>query len=105
MGKKGYNAGAQLLLFMTAPSKYGLSSPVGIEQGRFHVTHNPKGNSTVVNEQSNIGLFRNVPEAASMAGRPLTKSQLKITASERGPVQLSEFVSMVQNLMLMPRIR
>ena len=105
VGGKNYTAGRQLLLFLTAPSRYGLSSPVGIEQGRFHVSRNPRGNPIVVNEQSNIGLFRNVAEAAHMAGRPLTESQLRITSSEKGPVQLNEFVSMVQNLMRMPRIR
>ncbi len=105
MGKKAYRVGQELLLFLTAPSKWGLSSPIGIEQGRFHVTHNPQGSPLVVNEQSNIGLFRNVAQAARMAGRPLTESQLRIASSEKGPVPLNEFVSIVQNLMLMPRIQ
>jgi hypothetical protein len=105
MGRKVYRSGQELLLFLTAPSKLGLSSPVGIEQGRFHVTHNPREDPLVVNEQSNIGLFKNVAQSASLAGRPLTESQLRIASSEKGPVPLNEFVSIVQNLMLMPRIR
>jgi hypothetical protein len=105
VGGKRYTPGQQLLLFLTAPSKYGLSSPVGIEQGRFHITRYPGSSPTIINEQSNIGLFRNVAEAARMAGRPLTESQLRIASSERGPVQLNEFISMVQNLMRLPRIR
>ena len=103
--KKGYTAGQQLLLFLTAPSKLSLSSPVGIEQGRFHIVSQPRSNPLVVNEQGNMGLFGNVAEAAKMAGRPLTENQLRIASSEKGPVQLGEFVSMVQNFMLMPRIR
>jgi hypothetical protein len=105
VGGKGYTPGQQLLLFLTAPSKYGLSSPVGIEQGRFHITRYPGNSPTIINEQSNIGLFRNVAEAARIAGRPLTESQLRIASSEKGPVQLNEFISMVQSLMLLPRIR
>jgi hypothetical protein len=105
MGRKAYRTGQELLLFLTAPSKLGLSSPVGIEQGRFHVTRDPRSSPLVVNEQSNIGLFRNVAQAARIAGRPLTESQLRIASSEKGPVPLNEFVSIVQNLMLMPRIK
>jgi hypothetical protein len=105
VGEKSYTAGQQLFLFLTASSKYGLSSPVGIEQGRFHVRHNPEGGPMVVNEKSNIGLFRNVAEEARMAGRPLTESQLAMAASEQGPVQLNEFESMVRKLMLIRRIQ
>ena len=103
--EKGYMPGQHLLLFLTAPSRLGFSSPVGIEQGRFHIMSHRTGSPAVVNEQSNVGLFRNVAEAARMGGRPLTKSQLEIASSEKGPVQLNEFISMVQNLMLMPRIQ
>jgi hypothetical protein len=103
--KKSYTPGQPLLLFLTAPSKLGLSSPVGIEQGRFHIMGYRGENPLVVNEQSNMGLFGHVAEAARIAGRPLSESQLRIVSSEKGPVQLNEFVSMVQNLMLMPRIQ
>jgi hypothetical protein len=105
MGRKAYRTGQELLLFMTAPSEIGLSSPVGIEQGRFHIARNPEGSPLVINEQNNIGLFKNVAQAASMAGRPLTESQRRIASSEKGPVPLNEFVSIIENLMLMPRIR
>jgi len=104
-GNRSYRIGRQLLLFLPSPSPYGLSSPVGIEQGRFHITRDSKGIPVVVNERGNIGLFRNVAEAANMAGRPLTESQLKIVSSENAPVPLNEFVSIVKNLMLLPRIR
>ena len=104
-GKKGYKAGQELLLFLPIPSKYGLSSPIGNEQGRFHITRNRTGDPVVVNESGNIGLFQNVAEAAGIAGRSLTESQLRATASEREPVKLDEFVSLVKNLMLAPRIR
>jgi hypothetical protein len=104
-GGKSYRVGQELLLFLPIPSKYGLSSPVGNEQGRFHITRNRAGDPVVVNESGNIGLFKNVAEVSSIAGKPLTESQLRATAADRGPVQLDEFVSLLQNLMLTPRIR
>jgi hypothetical protein len=104
-GKKDYGVGQQVFLFLPAPSEYGLSSPIGIEQGRFHITPNPAGSSMVVNDSNNLGLFRNVAQAASLAGYPLTASQLKVTAAEGGPVRLDGFVSLVKSLTSMPRIR
>jgi hypothetical protein len=74
----GYRPGNQMVLFLPAPSRYGFSSPVGLEQGRFRVDHDTAGNETVVNDLGNVGLFSgmeqrlqsmrgNVPEAARVA--------------------------------------
>jgi hypothetical protein len=103
--KRGYTTGQQLLLFLPAPSKYGLSSPIGIEQGRFHISRDPNGGSIVVNESGNLGLFRNVAEAAGQSGYRLSASQLEVVSGEGGPVNLDKFVSLVKSLSSMPRIR
>jgi len=88
--KQDYRIGQNLLLFLPIPSKYGLSSPIGNEQGRFHITSNGSGSPLVINEIGNIGLFTNVAATGAADGRP---------------VRLDEFISLVQNLMLTPRIR
>jgi len=49
-GKQGYLVGQRLFLFLPAPSQYGLSSPIGIEQGRFRIARGPSGSETVANE-------------------------------------------------------
>ena len=103
--KRSYKVGQQLFLFMLTPSQYGLSSPIGDEQGRFRITRNPKGNLTVINGNNNEGMFTNVELAASKAGRKLTRSQSRVAATRRGPVQLDEFVSLVKSLTSLPRIR
>jgi hypothetical protein len=104
-GKRAYSVGQQLLLFLPSPSQYGLSSPIGIGQGRFHIASDSGGRATVMNEHSNAGLFRDVDKAARKAGKQLTASQLRLTATERGPVELNEFVSLVKSLTTLPRIR
>jgi len=104
-GKKAYTAGQKLFLFLPSPSEYGLSSPIGMGQGRFHIAQDSGGNTTVINEHGNVGLFSGVDEAVSRAGRRLTASQLRLTATKRGPVALDEFVSLVKNLTTLPRIR
>jgi len=104
-GKQNYQTGQHLLLFMPSPSKYGLSSPIGHEQGRFHIFQNDSGSSMVINETANVGLFNNVALAASSAGQKLTPNQLNVAATKRGPVQLNDFVSLVKNLSSLSRIQ
>jgi hypothetical protein len=104
-GKQGYKVGQQLFLFLPSPSKYGLSSPVGIEQGRFHIARESGGGAKIINGRGNAGLFRNVAKTATQAGKPLTASQLRTVTVERGPVSLDEFVSLVKSLTTLPRIR
>jgi hypothetical protein len=61
----GYQKAGELLLFLNPVSQYGLTSPVGLEQGRFHVTRDAKGKGSAINGRGNIGLFQDVPAKAS----------------------------------------
>jgi len=47
-GKRGYAAGQRLLLFLPRPSQYGLSSPLGAEQGRFRILRDARGKEMIV---------------------------------------------------------
>jgi hypothetical protein len=98
MGKRGYLVGQRLLLFLAAPSRYGLSSPLGGEQGRFHILRDQRGNDLVENDLGNAGLFRNLGPAAARAGVSLSPSQLRLAEVGRGPVPLEELVSLVRQL-------
>ena len=104
-GKRSYKVGQQLFLFLPSPSNHGLSSPIGMEQGRFNVSTESRGGAKVMNGRGNAGLFANVAKTASQAGNPLTASQLRTVALERGPVLLDEFVSLVKSLTTLPRIQ
>jgi hypothetical protein len=104
-GKGSYQAGQRLVLFLTSPSGHGLSSPVGIEQGRFHIGLNSRGSTVAVNEHGNTGLFKDVEQTARKAGLRLTTKQSQIIASESGPVLLDDFIPLIKNLTSLPRIR
>lgn len=103
-GKQGYLVGQRLLLFLTAPSRYGLSSPVGIEQGRFHITYNSEGDEIIANEFDNAGLFKGV-NYSPPKGTKLSVNQMRITTIKGGPVPLNDLVSLVSTLTSLPRIR
>jgi len=104
-GKRSYRVGQRLFLFLPSPSQYGLSSPIGMGQGRFLIASDPTGISRLVNEHGNAGLFRDVEQDLARAGKKLTPSQRKIVSIKKGPVPLEEFVSLVQDLSTLPRIR
>ena len=52
-----YKQSGELLLFLNPVSSYGLTSPVGLEQGRFRILRDSKGGQYVVNGRGNLGLF------------------------------------------------
>jgi len=96
-GKRGYAVGQRLLLFLPQPSRYGLSSPLGREQGRFRILRDRQGNELVQNGFGNAGLFKTLPEAAAKAGVSLSPSQLRLASVKRGPVPLEEFLTLVKH--------
>jgi hypothetical protein len=51
-----YAAGQKYLLFLYAPDKWGLTSPVGAVQGSFAVHAFPSGEEVAVNGINNLGL-------------------------------------------------
>lgn len=103
-GKNAYRVGQRLLLFLPSPSSLGLSSPIGHEQGRFHILRDARGREVIENEFANAGLFRNVAEQAEKSGAGLNQAQMRVAATPRGSIALPDLVSLVEHLMLLPRI-
>jgi hypothetical protein len=103
--KRNYRAGQHFLLFLPTPSKFGLSSPIGLGQGRFRIADDTSGQLTIMNERNNVGLFQGFEKAARASGKQLTASQRRLASTEHGPVALDEFVSLVKSLATLPRIR
>src|SRR5438270_2240341 len=48
-----YRKGQELLLLLGPTSQYGLTSPVGLEQGRFRISHDASGQTVAVNGLGN----------------------------------------------------
>jgi hypothetical protein len=102
-GKGVYAPGQQILLFLPGESSAGLRSPLALEQGYFTIRRGPAGDAYVANQLANAGIFKNVPEAAQRAGLKLDNEQLRLVATPKGPVPLAIFMSLVEDLMTLPR--
>lgn len=103
IGKRRYLVGQRLLLFLPEPSRYGLSSPLGGEQGRFHIWRDQRGNELVENELRNAGLFKDLAGAAAQAGVSLSPEQLRLAGVAHGPVPLTDLVSVVKQFASLAR--
>lgn len=103
-GKGGYLPGQRLMLFLATPSQYGLSSPLGQEQGRFKIVPDARGQETIANGYGNAGLFKGVAENAAENGAPLDEAQLRLAGRPGGAAPLREFVGLVDHLMQLPRM-
>jgi hypothetical protein len=67
----GYMKGEEMILMLGPVSQYGLTSPIGLDQGRFRVVRE-KGQVTAVNGRGNVGLFDSLAERARTRGVALS---------------------------------
>lgn len=95
----GYQKGQRLLLLLTAPNSNGLSSPVGLEQGRFHLSTDTAGNVYATNGRNNVGLLNGVASRATAKGiRLATRSQALVSAPPQGPLSLDDLLTLIRQL-------
>lgn len=92
-----YRVGDEVLLFLYPNSRYGLTSPVGGEQGRFRVIREGE-RSLVINPLGNRGLFEGVETRAQAQGIPLTTRQRALVRQSAGSAELQSFVDIVRQL-------
>jgi hypothetical protein len=86
-----YGKGQELLLLLGPVSEYGLTSPVGLEQGRFLIMTDRKGNATAQNGRGNVGLFDAVAQRAQGSGLHLSPRMVTVVQQHRaGPLPLSD---------------
>jgi hypothetical protein len=92
----GYGKGQEVLLLMNAPTRYGLSSPAGMQQGRFHIERDSSGRKVAVNGMGNARLFDGLGDAVKR-GVPLTSQQSSLVAKHRGgPIEVGELTAMIR---------
>ena len=94
----GYKGAGELLLFLNPVSPYGLTSPVGLEQGRFRILRDAKGNRYVLNGRGNLGLFSQAASKASSRGLTFSKPVREMMAKPAGQVPLDAFEEAVRAL-------
>ena len=97
-GSLPYKKGAEVVLFMRAPSRYGLSSPVALEQSRFDVIRSG-ASVKAVNGRGNAGLLEGVREQAQQRGMNLSVHSSKVLSGARGgPLRLDDFKQLTREL-------
>ena len=68
-GVPSFAPGEEVILFLYPESAAGLTSPVGLGQGKFKVEHDKQGHSIAINGFGNRGLFERLsPEAHARLG-------------------------------------
>jgi len=86
-----YRKGEELLLFLGPVSENGLTSPVGLEQGRFRVLRDKKGEALAVNGRGNFGLFDSVEARAQSRGLQFSSRVAALVRKPHaGPVPLTD---------------
>jgi hypothetical protein len=84
-----YRPSDELLLFLNPVSPYGLTSPVGLEQGRFRISRDAKGIAYAVNGRGNVGLFDQVADKAASRGVVFSKRAAAMLSKPAGKIPLS----------------
>ena len=87
----GYRKGQELLLLLGPVSQYGLTSPVGLEQGRFRITRDSSGRESAINGRGNAGLFQQTEARAKAQGITLSPRQAALVRQQQpGAMALSD---------------
>jgi hypothetical protein len=91
----GYRKGQELLLLMNAINENGLTSPAGMQQGRFRILRE-KDHASAINGVGNVALFRGVAEQSKQRGLKLSaKATRTATTHRQGAVDLSELEEVI----------
>jgi hypothetical protein len=93
----GYRKGQDLLLLMNAPTRYGLTSPVGIQQGRFSIQRDGSGRAIATNGMGNARLFERLDAASARSRAALSPRQASLVAKHRaGPLALEDLTALIR---------
>lgn len=95
----GYAKGQDMLLLLIAPSAHGLSSPAGMDQGRFRIERDRSGREMALNGTGNARLFEGLSAAAEKEGVAFTSKQTSLVAQHRkGPVEVGALTALIRDL-------
>ena len=98
-----YKSAGEVVFFLNPVSPYGLTSPVGLEQGCFRVIRDQKGSRYVINGRGNLGLFNQVSEKAASRGIALPKPVREMLTGTGGKASLESFEVAVHALAAVPQ--
>jgi hypothetical protein len=91
--------GQELLLFLNPVSEYGLTSPVGLEQGRFRITRDRAGKAYAANGRDNAGLFSGIQQRTRAQHMKLSvKAATVVQQTNPGPIPLDDMKQTIREL-------
>lgn len=95
----GYRKGQDLLLMMIEPSAAGLSSPAGLDQGRFRIQRDADGREVAANGHGNFRLFHGLAADAAKEGAMLSPASMRLAEThQRGPIAVAELTRLIRQL-------
>jgi hypothetical protein len=97
--KIGYKTGQHVLLIMMKANRYGLTSPAGLQQGRFQIETGKDGTLQATNGVGNVGLFRGLNQQIQAKGLRLTpESEALVNRTGSGPLPLDQLKNLIRSL-------
>jgi hypothetical protein len=95
----GYKKGQEVLFLLLAANENGLSSPSGLDQGKFRIERNARGEAMATNGWGNRELFKNVPSRLKTKGAQISARAMQAaTRQTRGPVLLDDLREIIRGL-------
>jgi hypothetical protein len=95
----GYKKGQEVLFLLLAANEHGLSSPSGLDQGKFRIQRDAQGQAYAINGAGNRHLFNNVPQRLKTKGAQISARAMQVaTRQTRGPVALDELREIIRGL-------
>lgn len=95
----GYHVGQHVLLVLMKPSKFGLTSPAGMEQGRFQIESPGTGKLYATNGLRNAGLFRGLDSQLKVKGIHVSPEVHEmVTKPSVGAVSLEHLKSLIRTI-------
>ena len=86
-----YTQGERAIFFLTAPSKIGMQSPVGMQQGKFMVAEETAGTLKVMNASKNSSLFKGI------SSRKGLEKSISSYNREDGSLEYGEFAQLIRS--------
>ena len=96
----GYRAGEHVVLFLIKPNSNGLSSPAGLEQGRFRVSQGPHSTLVASNGLGNVGLFSRVSSQIAQNSGLNTPTRSLLAKPSPGPLDVQQVKNIVRTIAL-----
>jgi hypothetical protein len=95
----GYRKGQQYLLLMNAPSRHGLTSPAGMELGRFRLSRDATGREVAVNGRGNVLLMSGLSSELAKSGVVLSPSSMGLVSKhQKGAIAADELAGLIREL-------